>query len=109
MNYVLEISGPDYVPAVAKVEVSKEEFLRWSEIAEFIKNTPDAYCVQLWDYRCEFFHDDGQEFSEFQQGSSCLVVGCDRIYWTGYEKHSGSHSRWETDVLLFKDLREDFA
>lgn len=108
-------NGLDY----AKVSVSREDYLFWKKHSEYV-DKHGLYCIEISDYRCEFFEDtSGEDEGEpiltpltksvFTQDTSRVVILADGVNFTGYEKNCGPDTEWNTDPIYLNDLAEVFG
>lgn len=97
--------------------VSREDVERWLNLLAIGKANDLAY-LEAWDYRCEFLIDpegDGEEAdlvpSDFRQDTSRFVIMAsqDAVRFTGYARHGGTETEWNTEPLKLKDLAKDFG
>lgn len=100
----------DTAPHLARVEFTQEDINRWRRLAQIVKDE-SLYCIEDFDYRCEFFYEPDAEYCEpvptgFRQCSPRLQISKDDVSWAGYEKHGGNESAWCTENIKLKDLPE---
>lgn len=104
------VTGVDF----ASFEVSKEDVVHWLSLLAIGKANDLAY-LEAWDYRCDFLEDQGggedpKDFVEadFRQDSSRVVVMVfqQAIKFTGYKRHEGPETEWNTEPLSLSVLCE---
>jgi hypothetical protein len=99
-------------PDTARVEVSAEDVAKWKQHRDYLI-AHGLFSIEALDYRCTFlnkYDDNGAERTSgpvsvsFSQDTARVVVSKEGVSFTGFEKHGGISSAWQTNAMLWAEL-----